>query len=114
MWEGWGWWCETGTDPSEEAVPERVEHPDAEPLELPNRRYYLWTGPLRSAAAFSDQTADPPSLVWPEDRSWFVGAPIYTNEIVVAGTPEIVDAVLADMRLAARRALPDDELDIDD
>jgi hypothetical protein len=31
---------------------ELIETPDAEPLELPNRRYYLWSGPLRSALAF--------------------------------------------------------------
>jgi hypothetical protein len=40
--------------------------------------------------------------------------PEYTNEIAVAGTTEVVDAVLANPRLNARRATPDDVLDIDD
>jgi hypothetical protein len=93
---------------------ERVERPDAEPLDLPHRRYYLWTGPLRSASAFRHQPHNPPSLIWPDDRSWFVGAPIYTNEIAIAGTTAVVDAVVADARLIARRATPDDGLDIDD
>ncbi len=93
---------------------ERVERPDAEPLELPHRSYYLWTGPLRSATAFRQQPRDPPSLIWPDDRSWFVGAPIYTNEIAIAGTPVVVDAVVAEPRLIARRARTDDVLDIDD
>ena len=145
MWEGWGWWYDTGGDPRtaagmavsiawpegddrpaqeeidraladarDELATEPVERPDVEPLDLPHRRYYLWTGPLRSAMAFRHQPHDPPSLIWPEDRSWFVGAPIYTNEIAVAGTTVVVDAVVADPRLNARRATPDDVLDIDD
>jgi hypothetical protein len=141
MWEGWGWWYDTGEDPRtaagmgvlilfsadddrsaqekdralaearEELAADRVECPDVEPLELPARRYYLWTGGLRSVMAFG---REPPSLIWPEDRSWFVGAPIYTNEIAVAGTTVVVDAVVDDPRLNARRATPDDVLDIDD
>jgi hypothetical protein len=98
----------------EELVAARVERPDVEPLDLPGRRYYLWTGPLRSATAFRHQPHDPPSLIWPEDRSWFVGVPIYTNEITVASTTVVVDAVVADPRLSARRATPGDVLDIDD
>ena len=55
-----------------------------------------------------------PHLVASTPRSWFVGVPIYTNEIAVAGTTVVIDAVLADSRLNARRAMPDDVLDIDD
>ena len=145
MWDGWGWWYDTGADPRtapgiwvgiawsegderpaqeeieraradarEELVAERVERPDVEPLELPFRRYYLWTGPLRSATAFGHQPHDAPSLIWPEDRSWFVGVPIYSNEIAVAGATVVVESVLDDPRLTARRATPDDVLDTDD
>jgi hypothetical protein len=101
-------------DAREEMAAHRVEAPDAEPLVLPHREYYLWTGPLRSALAFRHEASSPPSLIWPEDRSWFIGAPIYTNEIAVAGSPEVVEAVLRDRRLDARTATPDDDLDIDD
>jgi hypothetical protein len=101
-------------DAREELAAERVECPDVEPLDLPHRRYYLWTGRLRSATAFRHQPHDPPSLIWPEDRSWFVGVPIYTNEIAVAGTTIVVDAIIADPQLSARRATPDDVLDTDD
>ena len=101
-------------DAREELAAERVECPDVEPLDLPHRRYYLWTGPLRSATGFRHQPLHPPSLIWPEDRSWFVGAPVYTNEIALAGTTMVVDAVLADPRLKAHRATPGDVLDIDD
>jgi hypothetical protein len=145
MWEGWGWWYDTGADPRtaagmavvaswpegderpareeidraladarERLAAERVERPDVEPLDLPNRRYYLWTGPLRSATAFRHHPHEPPSLIWPTDRSWFVGAPIYTNEIAVAGTTVVVDAVVADPRLNAHRGTPEDVLEGDD
>ncbi len=145
MWEGWGWWYDTGCDPRtapgmsvsisspegvtrpaqdvnaqtladarERLVAARVERPDVELLDLPARRYYLWTGPLRSAMAFRHQSQHPPSLIWPEDRSWFVGIPIYAREIAVAATSVVISAVLADQRLGARPATPDDVLVIDD
>jgi hypothetical protein len=145
MWDGWGWWYDTGADPRtnaamglgvvwpvgeprptqgeidrmladarEQVAAELVERPDVEPLNLPNRCYYLWTGPLRSVIAFRNQPQTPPSLIWPEDRSWFVGAPIYTNEIAIAGARVVVDAAIADPRLSVHRVTVDDDLDIDD
>jgi len=141
IWEGWGSMYDTGTDPRyadgssagvgwlgddpptqdeidralaesrERMAATRIERPDADPLELPNSRYYLWTGPPRSATAFEH---DAPSLIWPDDRSWFVGVPIYTNEIAVAAATDLIDTILADPRFGAREATPDDVLDIDD
>jgi hypothetical protein len=144
LWEGWAEFYDHGADPrtapgmtvlvawsederpseAEEAearrqaqeslVALRVERPAAAPLELPHRGYHLWTGPLRSAPAFRGQIDEPPSLLWPEDRSWFVAAPIYTREAAVGGTAAVVDALLASERLDARRADRATELDIDD
>jgi hypothetical protein len=144
VWDGWPWWYPTGGDPRrpqgtavrvawpEGASPTQaeidralyearerlaagsVEFPDAQPLELPHRRYYLWTGPLHSVTALRDKWEDPPSVAWPEDRSWFLGAPIWTNEIAVGGTKPLIDAVISDPRLNARHATRDEELDIDD
>lgn len=92
----------------------RLERPSAEPLHLPHRAYHLWTGPLRAALALAQLPGDPPSLIWPEDRSWFVAVPIYTREIAVGASRSVVDALLADPVLAARHALPADVLDSDD
>jgi hypothetical protein len=144
MWEGWSWWYRPGEDPRtapgmaakigwsgthrppqeemdralaqarERMASTRVQQPDVDPLELPHRRYYLWTGPLRSTTAFRHQPHNPPSLIWPEDRAWFAGAPIYTNELAIAGTSALIDALLTDAQLHAHRATPDDVLDIDD
>jgi hypothetical protein len=143
IWPGFGWMYETGGDPRansgvgvfwspdeprptqaeidrtraegiEVVAAGRVERPDAESLDLPHRDYYLWTGPLRSALAFRHETWSLPSLIWPDDRSWFVGAPIYTSELAVGASADVIDAVLADTRLLARTAAPDEILDIDD
>lgn len=92
----------------------RVERPAAAPLDLPHRAYHLWTGPLRAPLALAAAHSDPPSLLWPDDRAWFVGAPIYTRELAVGASAAVVDALLADPALHARRAAPDDVLDIDD
>lgn len=95
----------------------RVQRPAAPPLELPHRGYHLWTGPWRSAGALAHEHWSPPSLVWPEDRSWFVGAPIYTEDIAVAGSADMVRAVLTDPLLhglGARLARLDETLRIDD
>ncbi len=102
------------SEAAERMAQTRVRRPAAEPLELPNRAYHLWTGPLRSVLALRHQEHQPPSLVWPQDRTWFVGAPIYTNELAVAGTRAVVAAVLVDPRLGARPATPADLLDVDD
>jgi hypothetical protein len=40
--------------------------------------------------------------------------PIYANEIAVAGTRVLVNAILTDQRLNAHPATPNDVLDIDD
>jgi hypothetical protein len=142
MWDGWPIWYPTGGDPRENTgagvfwpegerpsqaeidadlagarelvASEQVETPDSEPLELPNRAYYLWAGPLGSTTAFRHHAYAPPSLVWPEDRSWFVGVPIFTNEIAIGGATDVIEAVVARDGLGARRATPDDDLDSDD
>ena len=36
----------------------------------------------------------PPNLVWPFDRSWFVGTEIDFDSTIVAGFPALVEAVL--------------------
>jgi hypothetical protein len=74
----------------------------------------VWTGPLRSAGAFRARLHSPPSLSWPRDRSWFVGIPIHTFEIAVAGSLPIIEAIVGEPKLDARRVTTDYELEGDD
>jgi hypothetical protein len=144
MWEGWSWWYPNGADPRtapgmaagvvwfggdepsqeerdralaearEAMAAERVEQPDVRLLELPYRTYYVWRGPLESITAFRHHPHHPPSLIWPEDRSWFVGIPIYSNDIAIGGSAVLIDALSAVPLLETRRATRRDVLDIDD
>jgi hypothetical protein len=91
----------------------RVERPAAAPLDTPYKARFLWTGPLRSALALRRHQA-PPSLVWPDDRSWFLAIPEYTREMALGGSADLVAAVLADPSLHARPAAPSTVLEIDD
>lgn len=141
MWDGFPFWYETGGDPVKHAAAgtfvvswdgdpptqaeidrvraemavrdarDLVERPAATPLRLPHRDLHVWTGPPRSVSALPDQI---PSLVWPENRAWFVGAPIYTFDIAIGGTETHIDAVCSASRLDARRATADDVLEGDD
>jgi hypothetical protein len=137
LWEGWGWLYDRDQDPrtapgsaafafphdetalshaQETMGRRRVARPDAAPLMLPQRNYFLWSGPLSSVAALR-HNGDIPSLIWPEDRSWFIGAPIYTREIAVGADGRIIRAVLDAPRLHAlgvRRAKRDEVLQGDD
>jgi hypothetical protein len=144
MWEGWSWWYPSGADPRtapgmgagvvwfsgdepsqeerdralaqarEAMAAERVEQPNVRLLELPYRTYYVWRGPLESITAFRHHPHNPPSLIWPEDRSWFVGIPIYSNDIAIGGSDVLFDALSAVPPLETRRATRSEVLDIDD
>lgn len=142
LWEGWGWLYDHGDDPRtapgmgafglvvsdgvwtsdaestraavDAMARKRVARPDAAPLELPHRRYFLWSGPLASATALR-HAGDIPSLIWPDDRAWFVGAPIYTRELALGGDAPTVGAVVDALSArGARTASRDEVLDIDD
>ncbi|MFE5342009.1 hypothetical protein ACFQ80_17400 [Isoptericola sp. NPDC056578] len=120
-WWQWGRQARAGRDELRRAQAEaaaelaamRVEGPAAASLDYPHRSRFLWTGPLGSALALRRHDALP-SVVWPEDRSWFVGIPEYTREAALGGSAELVATVLDDARLGARAAAPGTELDIDD
>lgn len=137
LWEGWGWLHDRDQDPrtapgsaafvishdeaalrhAQEAMARnRVARPHAAPLMLPARNYFLWSGPISSVAALR-HNGDIPSLIWPEDRSWFIGAPEYTTEIAIGADERILRTVLDAPALrarGARRAERDELLQVDD
>ena len=118
-------WDETGPRPSEEEiasardeawagiVPTLVERPAAPLLELPEREYHLWTGPLDDVAAFREH-GQSTSLFWPDDRSWFVGTGLDAVATYVGGSDAVVDAVCAEPSLGAYRVAPTDVMLFED
>jgi hypothetical protein len=71
-------------------------------LELPNRAYHVFAGPIE--AALSSFSAGPflhrsANLWWPQDHAWCVATEIDFAWTYVGGSRECVDPILADSRL---------------
>ncbi len=92
-WEGWG----------------SVVFDDGPRVELPGRKYALFVGPLAALPSLMDAQDDhSPNLWWPDDRAWCVATEIDLAWTYVGGQAALVSDVLANPRLEAQPASPDD------
>jgi hypothetical protein len=87
-------------------------------VSLPAREYLLFQGPLAAAPAFSERigggfSPQSPNLFWPHDQAWCVASEIDLLCTLVAGSEELVEAILTDSRLEAWRVSPDDPISHD-
>ncbi|MDA8372821.1 MAG: hypothetical protein M0Z91_00960 [Actinomycetota bacterium] len=116
IWDGYGWegrrkLSTPGTAPVAlpDPVPEAVRRGPR--VRLPERDYLLYTGPVEAITAPVEigdgQTAN---LAWPADHAWCVASEIDLAWTYVAGSTALIDKLLADERLEALRAAPDDPL----
>lgn len=133
MWEGWGWLHPGGwallvatDDPSRSAPPHEELQPNAlsadvlagPRLDLPARSYLLFRGPLHAALRMGHQvTSDwfvpqPPSLLWPADRSWCLATEIDFDSTLVGGPRELVDALTREPSLEAWPVQATDDLTV--
>lgn len=92
VWEGFG-----GS-----AVPHNL----TPKLELPNRKYHVFIGPLKAAGTSYDAYSfghheQFANLWWPADHAWCVATEIDSAWTHVGGSRACIDAVLADPRLEA-------------
>ena len=133
LWEGYGWltgssafmvfaYADSDGGPPP-PPPQRAEVPhelrralDAPRLMLPGRDYLLFAGPLRAALSMGHQVTedwfDPqsPNLLWPLDRSWCLASEIDFDSTLIAGSAELIEAVLAAPGLEAWQVTEDDDL----
>lgn len=73
-------------------------------VEIPNRSYLLFRGPLGEAgrcgaadlAPGHPRSINSPNLMWPVDRAWFVASEIDVPWTGVAGSAELFDELMAD------------------
>ena len=92
---------------------------DGPRLRLPCRDYLLFTGTLLAATPMAWHAASEwflpqsPNLFWPHDRSWCVATEVDLDSTVVAGTNDLVCAVLAAPGLEAWPVAADDSLSRD-
>ena len=87
-------------------------------LDLPERSYLLFRGPLHAALTMGHQvTSDwfvpqSPSLLWPADRSWCLATEIDFDSTLLGGPRELIDAITQEPSLEAWPVQPADDLTI--
>jgi hypothetical protein len=92
-WEGWG----------------SVVFDDGPRVELPGRKYALFAGSLAGLPSRMDAQHDhSPNLWWPDDRAWCVATEIDLAWTYVGGPAKLISDTLANSRLEAQPASPDD------
>jgi hypothetical protein len=127
VWDGYGWDGGVALTASDDALGDDAPdygapgvEPDPVPaavrdggrVELPHREYLLYRGPVEAALATvglgdEDQVAN---LWWPQDRAWCVATEIDLAWTYVGGSAGLIAALLADPRIEALPAAPDDAL----
>jgi hypothetical protein len=114
LWEGYGplHGGSAVSPPQPGLVPEAVR---AGPqVQLPNRAYYLYRGPITDVSAVSRAPFElAANLWWPEDQAWCVATEIDFAWTYVAGSRRLQAAILADNRLEALPARITDRFTID-
>jgi hypothetical protein len=102
VWEGYGWIPRDGSPVAK--------------LEVPNRAYLLFRGPLSGVGQigcwhgnYFQQQA--PDLLWPSDRSWFVAGDTDLDSTYLGGSAELIRELLADERLEAWPVAETDPID---
>lgn len=123
VWDGFGWdtgstvaaLTETGRPPEiiEEAGRDPVPVPVREGprVHLPHRNYVLYQGPAEAVvtlASLDGTRGQCPNIWWPADHAWCVASEVDLQWTYVAGPRGLIDAVLADNRIEALPAAPDD------
>lgn len=127
VWEGWGDLHPGGATVRFASRGAEARPPAAAPpqwqldlggpdLQLPGRRYLLYTGPLDDALRFGSWAtrdwfqARPPNLFWAQDRTWCVATEIDFDSTLVAGPAQLIDEVVSSSSLEAWAIGPTDSL----
>lgn len=128
VWDGWGH-AEPPVDdgatyhhgpvPDDDARPGLAPGPAAARpatraarVEVPNRAYWLFRGPLADAGPGDDpfRIEDAvPAFLWPADRAWCLADEVDTHWAGIGGPPELVDRLVGDPRLDVVRVDPAEE-----
>lgn len=92
VWEGYGW-------------PEMVDPSPPSELPLDQRTFLIYRGSIETAVRVGWQSPDgrfvtePPTLIWPADRAWFVAGDVDLDSSYIGGQGSLITALLAEPRL---------------
>jgi hypothetical protein len=88
-WEGYGW-------------PEMADSSSVSELRLDQRTFLVHQGSIRTAGriGWRDQgggfVREPPTLIWPADRAWFVAGDVDLDSSYIGGRGNLIAALLAE------------------
>jgi hypothetical protein len=123
VWDGYAWGqgvvvtatATRGAPPEEpmmrldtDPMPARVR--SGPRVQLPKRNYLLYTGPIEDALAFVADRRQTPNLWWPQHHEWCVASDIDLQWTYVGGPHRLIETMLADPRLEAMPARPEDPI----
>jgi hypothetical protein len=124
VWDGYGWdavstsvLLATDGEPPPEVVAAPPRDPVPQPVRdgphvlLPHREYLLYQGPAEdvvASASLHGTWGQCANLWWPADHAWCVASEIDLPWTYVGGQRGLIDAILADDRIEALPAAPDD------
>jgi hypothetical protein len=110
VWDGFGWeTASTFEEPRRDPVPGPVR--EGPRVHLPHRDYLLYQGPAEAVvtlASLDGTWGQCPNIWWPADRAWCVASEIDLQWTYVGGSHGLIDAILADDRIEALPAAPND------
>lgn len=93
------------------------EVPDALAFRIPNRGYFLYEGAVEDAERWVDAPvrcpamfANPPAMVWPSDRSWFIGCDTDVHWAGISASQQVIAHLVARDDMDVVSADPTDRL----
>jgi hypothetical protein len=85
-------------------------------LRLPQRTHLIFGGPIAEVGRIGwtlsagSRVQEPPGIIWPADRAWFVASEVDLDSTFVGGSAGLIGAILADPRLESWPAEPTDRV----
>lgn len=103
LWEGYGWGGSAVAVLRRSDVPAFTPPAPVDPIpkqvrngrrvEMPERSYFLYAGPIDEALAFRERVQTP-NLFWPDDRAWCVASELDCTSTYVGGSRALVDQIV--------------------
>jgi hypothetical protein len=116
LWDGYGWGgsavavFRTSEEPASpprapvDPIPPQVR--EGRKVEMAERSYFLYAGPIDDALAFTRHRSQTPNLFWPDDRAWCVASEIDRTSSYLGGSFALVNEVVGFDNIEALRIDP--------
>ena len=94
LWYGFGW----NVKEEFSYLFEEIDFSENFFLEIPNRSYYLFRGPIEENLKIGNKLGnhffhEPINMMWPQDRSWFLAEEIDFDVCLIGGSHELISQI---------------------